>query len=389
MPAILEYIPYRKDDGTAARDALMHPWWAGHGYANVRVDQRGSGDSDGIILDEYTQQEHDDALEVLAWLAAQPWCTGKVGIIGKSWGGFNGLQIAARRPPELAGVISVASTDDRYATDIHYIGGALHGFQKQSWASTMLAYNARPPDPAVRGRPLARDVARAARPDAAVPARVGLASAPRRRSGSTARCARTTRTSRCRCTWSAAGRTATPTPSSASWRDTAPAENLPFDSDEFDSALAQLVVHFMTDPVAGLREMGRVTRQGGLVAACVWDHAPGGSGPLSLFWEATHQLDPGSRGESYMAGTGEGDLATLFAEAGISSVEDGALTFEVEHASFEEWWEPYTLGVGPVGVYVDGLDEAGVERLREACRALLPPAPFTLSIRAWAARGRA
>ncbi len=147
VPAILEYIPYRKDDGTAARDALMHPWWAGHGYANVRLDQRGSGDSDGIILDEYTQQEHDDALEVLAWLAAQPWCTGKVGIIGKSWGGFNGLQIAARRPPELAGVISVASTDDRYATDIHYIGGALHGFQKQSWASTMLAYNARPPDP--------------------------------------------------------------------------------------------------------------------------------------------------------------------------------------------------------------------------------------------------
>jgi SAM-dependent methyltransferase len=169
----------------------------------------------------------------------------------------------------------------------------------------------------------------------------------------------------------------------------APAETLPFDSDEFDSALAQLVVHFMTDPVAGLREMARVTRQGGLVTACVWDHAPGGSGPLSLFWEATHQLDPGSRGESYMAGTGEGDLAALFAEAGISSVEDGALTFEVEHASFEEWWEPYTLGVGPVGVYVDGLDEAGVERLREACRALLPPAPFTLSIRAWAARGRA
>jgi len=147
VPAILEYIPYRKDDGTAARDALMHPWWAGHGYANVRVDQRGSGDSDGLILDEYTKQEHDDALEVLTWLAAQPWCKGKVGIIGKSWGGFNGLQIAARRPPELAGVISVASTDDRYATDIHYIGGALHGFQKQSWASTMLAYNARPPDP--------------------------------------------------------------------------------------------------------------------------------------------------------------------------------------------------------------------------------------------------
>ncbi len=147
VPAILEYIPYRKDDGTAARDALMHPWWAGHGYANVRVDQRGSGDSDGIMLDEYLKQEHDDALEVIAWLAEQPWCTGKVGIMGKSWGGFNGLQIAARRPPALAAVLSVASTDDRYATDVHYIGGALHGFQMQSWASTMLAYNARPPDP--------------------------------------------------------------------------------------------------------------------------------------------------------------------------------------------------------------------------------------------------
>ncbi len=147
VPAILEYIPYRKDDGTAARDALMHPWWAGHGYANVRVDQRGSGDSDGIMLDEYTKQEHDDALEVIAWLAEQPWCTGKVGIMGKSWGGFNGLQIAARRPPALAAVLSVASTDDRYATDVHYIGGALHGSHMQSWASTMLAYNARPPDP--------------------------------------------------------------------------------------------------------------------------------------------------------------------------------------------------------------------------------------------------
>ena len=147
VPAILEYIPYRKDDGTAARDALMHPWWAGHGYANVRVDQRGSGDSDGIMLDEYLKQEHDDALEVITWLAAQPWCTGRVGIMGKSWGGFNALQIAARRPPELGGVLSVASTDDRYATDVHYIGGTLHGFQMLSWASTMLAYNARPPDP--------------------------------------------------------------------------------------------------------------------------------------------------------------------------------------------------------------------------------------------------
>ena len=152
VPAILEYIPYRKDDGTAARDALMHPWWAGHGYATVRVDQRGSGDSDGIILDEYLKREQDDALEVITWLAAQSWCTGRVGMIGKSWGGFNGLQIAARRPPELGGVISVASTEDRYATDVHYIGGALHAFQQLSWASTMLAYNARPPDPLFVGK---------------------------------------------------------------------------------------------------------------------------------------------------------------------------------------------------------------------------------------------
>ena len=205
VPAILEYIPYRKDDGTAARDALMHPWWAGHGYANVRLDQRGSGDSDGIILDEYTKQEHDDALEVLAWLAAQPWCTGKVGIIGKSWGGFNGLQIAARRPPELGGVISVASTDDRYATDIHYIGGALHGFQKQSWASTMLAYNARPPDPcswATAGARCGSSGSTRRRPSCTSGSRISAATT----SGSTARCARTTRTSRCRSTWSAAGR---------------------------------------------------------------------------------------------------------------------------------------------------------------------------------------
>ena len=151
VPAILEYIPYRKDDGTAARDALMHPWWAGHGYATVRVDQRGSGDSDGILLDEYLKQEQDDALEVLAWLARQTWCTARVGIIGKSWGGFNGLQIAARRPPELFGVISVASTDDRYATDVHYAGGCLNAAHMLPWASTMLAYNARPPDPAFVG----------------------------------------------------------------------------------------------------------------------------------------------------------------------------------------------------------------------------------------------
>jgi putative CocE/NonD family hydrolase len=151
VPAVLEYIPYRKNDGTLTRDALMHPYVAGHGYATIRIDLRGSGDSDGIMYDEYLKQEQDDALEALTWIAAQPWCTGKVGIIGKSWGGFNGLQIAARRPPELGGIITVCSTDDRYADDVHYIGGCVHGMSMLSWASTMLAYNARPPDQDVVG----------------------------------------------------------------------------------------------------------------------------------------------------------------------------------------------------------------------------------------------
>lgn len=147
VPVILEYIPYRKNDDTAPRDSLQHPYFAGHGYAAVRVDMRGSGDSDGVLLDEYLPQEQDDALEVLTWLAAQPWCTGKVGIIGKSWGGFNGLQIAARRPPELGAIITVCSTDDRYADDVHYMGGCMLGAEMLSWASIMLAYNARPPEP--------------------------------------------------------------------------------------------------------------------------------------------------------------------------------------------------------------------------------------------------
>jgi uncharacterized protein len=151
VPAILEYLPYRKNDGTAARDAIRHPYFAGHGYASIRVDMRGSGDSDGILYDEYLPQEQDDALEVLAWIVAQPWCSGAVGILGISWGGFNGLQIAARRPPELKAVISLCSTDDRYADDVHYMGGCLLSADMLPWASTMLAFNARPPDPQVVG----------------------------------------------------------------------------------------------------------------------------------------------------------------------------------------------------------------------------------------------
>ncbi len=147
VPAILEYIPYRKNDATALRDSTRHPYFAGHGYASIRVDLRGSGDSDGILRDEYLPQEQNDGLEVLSWIADQPWCTGAVGMIGISWGGFNVLQIAAREPPELKAIITICSTDDRYNDDCHYMGGCLLGSDMLSWASVMFAYNARPPDP--------------------------------------------------------------------------------------------------------------------------------------------------------------------------------------------------------------------------------------------------
>ncbi|WNM63795.1 CocE/NonD family hydrolase [Candidatus Nitrospira neomarina] len=150
VPGILEYIPYRKRDGTAHRDSVTHPYVAGHGYACVRVDLRGSGDSEGILTDEYIHQEQQDGLEVLQWIANQPWCTGSVGMMGISWGGFNALQIAAHRPPELKAIITVCSTDDRYADDIHHMGGCLLG-DNLSWASTMFAYNSCPPDPELVG----------------------------------------------------------------------------------------------------------------------------------------------------------------------------------------------------------------------------------------------
>ena len=166
----------------------------------------------------------------------------------------------------------------------------------------------------------------------------------------------------------------------------AAAEELPFPDASFDAALAQLVVHFMADPVAGIREMGRVTRPGGVVAACVWDFS--GGGPLDVFWAAAQALDPDAEGETHLAGTGEGQLAELFGEAGLDEVEDGTLTITVEHPTFEDWWEPFTLGVGPGGDYVSGLASDGVERLREECRRRLPGAPFAVNGRAWAARGR-
>jgi len=149
-PAILEYIPYRKRDSIRLRDETLHPYFAGHGYAALRVDLRGSGDSEGLLQDEYLQQELDDGLEVIRWIAEQRWCDGNVGMIGISWGGFNGLQLAALRPPALKAVISVASSDDRYADDVHHMGGCLLG-DNLSWASTMFAYNALPPDPELVG----------------------------------------------------------------------------------------------------------------------------------------------------------------------------------------------------------------------------------------------
>jgi len=147
VPAVLEYLPYRKDDATEAADAMRHPYFAGHGYAAVRVDIRGTGSSDGYLRGEYLKREQDDALEVLRWLAVQPWCTGDVGMIGYSWGGFNGLQVAARRPPELKAVITHASTDDRYRDDCHYMGGCLLGSDMLKWATSMLTYTLQPPDP--------------------------------------------------------------------------------------------------------------------------------------------------------------------------------------------------------------------------------------------------
>jgi len=168
----------------------------------------------------------------------------------------------------------------------------------------------------------------------------------------------------------------------------AAAEELPFAAESFDTSLAQLVVHFMADPVAGLGEMARVTRKQGVVSACVWDHG-GGQGPLSPFWTATHELDPDAVDESRLAGSRKGNLGQLFREAGLRDVDEDALSVSVEHPSFEDWWEPFTLGVGPAGSYAAGLDLERQASLRERCRELLPEAPFVLTAVAWAARGRA
>ncbi|RLV84341.1 hypothetical protein JA9_004944 [Meyerozyma sp. JA9] len=147
---LVEYLPYRKNDFTAIRDSIRHPYYAGHGLASIRVDMRGCGDSDGVLLGEYLEQEQDDNLEVFDWIVSQKWSNGHIGQFGKSWGGFNGLQAAFRQHPALKTIITLCSTDDRYADDVHYRGGCLLASDMLWWASTMFAYNARPQDPRIR-----------------------------------------------------------------------------------------------------------------------------------------------------------------------------------------------------------------------------------------------
>jgi SAM-dependent methyltransferase len=164
------------------------------------------------------------------------------------------------------------------------------------------------------------------------------------------------------------------------------AEALPFEDETFDASLAQLVVHFMADPVAGLTEMRRVSRGGGVVVACVWDHA-GQGGPLGTFWAAARELQPDVHDESGLAGARDGHLVQLFEAAGLASVEQHVLTVAVEHPSFDEWWEPYTRGVGPAGAHVASKDAAERDALRERCHTALGDGPFRVEARAWAARG--
>lgn len=166
------------------------------------------------------------------------------------------------------------------------------------------------------------------------------------------------------------------------------AERLPFADDSFDVVLAQLVVHFMTDPVLGLAEMARVTRPGGVVAACVWDHA-GSGGPLATFWRAAHDIDPSAPDEAGLPGTRPGHLAELCEVAGLRQIEPSVLTVAVRFATFADWWEPFTLGVGPAGAYVSQLDQARREALQARCAQLLPSAPFRLAASAWSVRARA
>lgn len=164
----------------------------------------------------------------------------------------------------------------------------------------------------------------------------------------------------------------------------AAAEQLPFADAAFDLVLAQLVVHFMADPIVGLGEMGRVARRGATVAACVWDYA-GGRGPLAVFWRAARELDSSAPDESGLAGTRQGHLAEMFARAGLGRAQETTLTVRARYSSFEQWWEPYTLGVGPAGDYIGSLTAAHRAALRGRCQELLPDGPIQVEASAWAA----
>lgn len=164
------------------------------------------------------------------------------------------------------------------------------------------------------------------------------------------------------------------------------AEHLPFDDDIFVATLAELVVHFMTDAAAGAREMVRVTRPGGVVAACVWDFA-GGRAPQSLFFAALGSVVTGIDDESHKVGARHGDLGALLRAAGCGAVEEGELTVEVRYAGFEEWWTPYTLGVSPAGAQLAALPDLERDAVRARCAELLPDGPFTVTATAWTARG--
>jgi SAM-dependent methyltransferase len=166
-------------------------------------------------------------------------------------------------------------------------------------------------------------------------------------------------------------------------------EDLPFPSDTFDVTLAQLVVHFMTDPAKGIAEMTRVTKPHGVVAACVWDETASGDGPLAAFWRAARDLDPAVTDESERSGSQEGQLVELFEHAGLRHVEPAKLTVRVGFSTFEEWWEPFTLGVGPSGAHVQSRSEEQRDALRAHCAELLPRAPFAIEASAWTALGRA
>lgn len=168
VPAILEYLPYRAGDWTAPRDYERHPFYAGHGYASIRVDIRGHGNSEGVPGDEYSPQEHADGVEVINWIAQQDWCTGNVGMFGISWGGFNSLQLAALHPEPLKAIVTTCSTDDRYDNDVHYLGGSMLGVDMHAWAATMLAFESRPLDKRVWGGKVAREVGVSTKPNGAI-----------------------------------------------------------------------------------------------------------------------------------------------------------------------------------------------------------------------------